>query len=237
MLSPNENASVDTIRASGTFDEAVNRGGRIVHVRAHAAHPSIGTVFVRVPHGAGEADMVFTNVSMPHVQAALASSHTQADADQLHKPSRALGSLETALKHRGDIVDMHSHENNNTFSVTVRIPENVFEEEGEMIMDSPRDMVFTGVSLDHIKALAEVHPAVAKYMDEYELHLFHPSKLIELLQEPGAKIVGWHPTMKGSYSIQVSCGDGCQRSFSSVSEEHMKMFMPAFVSGTSQFVS
>ncbi|KAI9327438.1 hypothetical protein BDR26DRAFT_923877 [Obelidium mucronatum] len=224
MLSPERNAP-RSVRAHGSLEDAIASGGRIAAVHAHAHNKSLATVFVRID---AATQMVFANVGAAHAAALCAADPSLPHTDT-HTVTRAHGSLEQALAHNATVSAVHPHDNNNSFSVTVHVPKNA------ELHEAPENMVYTAVSLDHLQALGETYPTVAAYLEEYNLHLFHPSKLLELLQEPGAKICGWHPTMSGVYSIHVACGDGCQRSFSSVTEEHMKQFLPGFIAGSSQF--
>ncbi|ORY53173.1 hypothetical protein BCR33DRAFT_732938 [Rhizoclosmatium globosum] len=139
------------------------------------------------------------------------------------------------LTYPGCIVNIRVHEHKpNLFTVFVRVPRQLV-----------RNMVWTNISQDHLATLQQAHPVpedvhkitlskVAEALANSPIEVFHASKFGELMNEAGSKITGWHKTKSGSYSVKVECGDGCERTFSSVSEQHMMDYVPNFNPGSSQ---
>ncbi|KAJ3141911.1 hypothetical protein HK100_005565 [Physocladia obscura] len=209
--------AVRHIRARCSLEDALAQGGVISCVTPHATDVSKVTVFVHV-NGAtrdDDVEIVFSNVRADH--AALLVT------DQLHV-SRQLGTLEEALLHGARVAEIHSHENNNTYSVKVRVADSV---SGMMY-----GMIFTGISADLSNKLAEKFPQMMRAVERSNIVTTHPLHLAELMQEPGSVITAWHPTKIGTYSVHVTCADGTSRQFSSVSQEHMATWVPEFQAGS-----
>ncbi|KAI8622163.1 hypothetical protein BC830DRAFT_1091133 [Chytriomyces sp. MP71] len=223
---------VPHVRRHGTLENALTQGGRIVDIKPHANNPSMTSICVRVPRSVYKppahdnegrfVDMVFSNVSQDHVDRILAKEPPSSN-QTLNHPTRAHGSLEEALKQGAELIEIHSHDHNNTFSVTARVP---------LSTQAPMEMIYTGISLELLQSLATVYPNVASALQAANLQLFHAPELVDLLKEDGTKISAWHPTAEGAYSVQVQCRDGCLRQFASVSEEQMMQWAPGFVVGS-----
>ncbi|KAJ3073877.1 hypothetical protein HDU98_000404 [Podochytrium sp. JEL0797] len=217
-------SSTPTTRAHGSLEDALNNGATISEVRPHENDAAKCSVFALLPSGVAS---VYTNVSRAHVDQLMQAAGPQSYGPEIHKPTRAHGSLEQALNSGGTITEIHAHENSSTFSVTVHVPGTP--------TDEAHDMIYTAVSLEHLSQLGQVYPDVAEMVAKSpKPAIMHASKFDELLEEPGSKISSWHPNAKGTYVAQVSCEDGCHRVFPSVSEEHMKLHIPGFAAGSSQ---
>ncbi|KAJ3239951.1 hypothetical protein HDU81_004868 [Chytriomyces hyalinus] len=232
------------VRARGTLEDALDNGGSIVHVQKHQNTNEYVTVFVRVPRDyygtrgkapkTGQINMVFTNVSREHLKKFQGEQEEEEEDEEYDgsgeidnsadfRRTRQSGTLEEAIKHGAKVLEVHSHEHNNDFSVTVRFPDDAVE--------GANDMIFTNVSMQRLEDLSKKDESAAAAIKD--LHLYHPSKLTDLMAEPGSRIYAWHPTNRGTYSTHIACADGCTRTYTSVSEEHMKQWVPDFEPGSS----
>ncbi|KAJ3316249.1 hypothetical protein HDU76_001948 [Blyttiomyces sp. JEL0837] len=145
------------------------------------------------------------------------------DYQPLHR-TRQHGSLNQVIADGNKVTEITQHEENENLNVIVKMP------------DSDEEMIYTNVKPGHIEKLRETYPDsigdVAKIENLKKGE--HADKLVDMMKEPGAKIVDWHPTRTPyTYSIHVQTDDGERHAYSSVSEPHMKQFIPDFKPGSS----
>ncbi|KAJ3316957.1 hypothetical protein HDU76_001438, partial [Blyttiomyces sp. JEL0837] len=100
--------------------------------------------------------------------------------------------------------------------------------------DEDEEMNFTNITTKHLNALRNKHPSVAEAIKSAQLEKGkHPTKFLDLIKSRGAKIAAWHPTERGTYSVRVETRDGHRHAYPSVSEAHMREFVPNFEPGSS----
>ncbi|KAJ3316250.1 hypothetical protein HDU76_001949 [Blyttiomyces sp. JEL0837] len=151
------------------------------------------------------------------------SSFTKEDYEPQHR-TRQHGHIEDVIAAGGKVTEIQQHERNENLNVIVKLA------------DSEDEMKFTNVKPEKIAELREKFPEIGEPamtdLDDLKKRE-HPTKFIEMIKEPGATIVDWHPRKGGNYTVHVQTSDGQKHAYSQISEAHMQEFIKDFEPGSS----
>ncbi|KAJ3191152.1 hypothetical protein HK101_008023 [Irineochytrium annulatum] len=207
--------------ARGGIDDALKNGGKIVEYHQHSDDDKY-TVHVME----GEGLKAFTNVKKQQIDELLKAHPLTKVA-----PTRQSGNIDNIIKEGGTITDAYSHGGgNDNYNVHV-------------MRNDATEMIFTNITPERFEQLQKLHcaqdlqgnerSALESEANEMSNNRQPHTRFIDLMKKEGGEISDYHLTERGTYSVHVQTKDGKKHAYSSISEAHMKEFVPDFEPGSS----